>query len=230
MICHANTLADLLGDGGSFYRVEENNRMRLIGMWDSPYVRRVAISLKLMEIPFEADQVSVFRHFDAFAAINPVVKAPTLVTDDGLVLMDSTLILDHAVLLAAPGRQLMPTDLKDHARAQRILGLALAACEKAVQIVYEHNLRPTEKLHRPWLERVQGQLSAALRLLEDEMRPGGTSWLFGPRPLQPDITSAVAWRFISVMVDEIKTSAHPRLAEFSQRAEALPEFVSTPFD
>ncbi len=205
--------------------------MRLIGMWDSPYVRRVAISLKFMGIPFEADQVSVFRHFDAFAAINPVVKAPTLVTDDGLVLMDSNLILDHATLLAAPGRQLMPADLKDHARAQRILGLALAACEKSVQIVYEHNLRPAEKLHRPWLERVHGQLSAALRLLEDEMQPeGGTSWLFGPRPLQPDITSAVAWRFISAMVDEIKTSVHPRLAKFSQRAEALPEFASTPFD
>jgi glutathione S-transferase len=211
--------------------LEENNRMRLIGMWDSPYVRRVAISLKFMEIPFEADQVSVFRHFDAFAAINPVVKAPTLVTDDGLVLMDSTLILDHAALLAVPGRQLMPANLKDHARAQRILGLALAACEKAVQIVYEHNLRPAEKLHRPWLERVQGQLSAALRLLEDEMRPGdGTSWMFGPRPLQPDITSAVAWRFIIAMVDDIKNSVHPRLAEFSERAEALPEFASTPFD
>ncbi len=204
--------------------------VRLIGMWDSPYVRRVAISLKFLEIPFEADQVSVFRHFDAFAAVNPVVKAPTLVTDDGLVLMDSTLILDHAALLAAPGRQLMPMDLNGHAQAHRILGLALAACEKAVQIVYEHNLRPAEKLHRPWLERVQGQLSAALRLLEDEMRSRETPWLFGLRPLQPDITSAVAWRFINAMVDEIKSSTYPGLAEFSQRAEALPEFVSTPFD
>jgi hypothetical protein len=29
--------------------------------------------------------------------------------------------------------------------AQRVLGLALAACEKTVHIVYEHNLRPEVK-------------------------------------------------------------------------------------
>ena len=63
-------------------------------MLDSPYVRRVAISLQLLGLPFEHRSVSVFRGFDEFSRINPVVKAPTLVCDDGGVLMDSTLILD----------------------------------------------------------------------------------------------------------------------------------------
>ena len=62
--------------------------MRLIGMLDSPYVRRVAVSLKLMKLPFELEQLSVFQNYPQFEAINPVVKAPTLVTDDGAVLMD----------------------------------------------------------------------------------------------------------------------------------------------
>ena len=69
--------------------------MKLIGMLDSPYVRRVAISLKTLDIPFEHASISVFRGFEAFQAINPVVKAPTLVLDDGEVLMDSTLIIDY---------------------------------------------------------------------------------------------------------------------------------------
>ena len=68
--------------------------MRLIGMLDSPYVRRVAVSLTFMGLDFSQESVSVFRHYEAFAAINPVVKAPTLVTDAGMVLMDSTLILE----------------------------------------------------------------------------------------------------------------------------------------
>ena len=68
--------------------------MILIGMLDSPYVRRVAITLKLMGLPFEHRSVSVFRHVDEFRRINPVVKAPTFVCDDGTVLMDSTLIVD----------------------------------------------------------------------------------------------------------------------------------------
>jgi len=57
--------------------------MRLIGMLDSPYVRRVAISLTLMDVKFRHEALSVFRNWDAFAAINPVVKAPTAVTDSG---------------------------------------------------------------------------------------------------------------------------------------------------
>src|SRR5580765_3790373 len=111
--------------------------MILVGMLDSPYVRRCAVSMKLMGVPFEHRPLSVFRTFDAFAAINPVVKAPTLVCDDGTVLMDSTLILDHAEALAAPGRSLVPEGIDARLRALRVLGLALAACEKAVQIVYE---------------------------------------------------------------------------------------------
>ena len=69
--------------------------MKLIGMLDSPYVRRVAVSLQLLGLPFEHRSLSVFRQFDEFSALNPVVKAPTLIADDGTVLMDSTLILDY---------------------------------------------------------------------------------------------------------------------------------------
>ena len=69
--------------------------MQLIGMLDSPYVRRVAVSLKVLGLAFDLDQVSVFRHFDKFSGINPVVKAPSFITDDGVVLMDLGLILEH---------------------------------------------------------------------------------------------------------------------------------------
>src|SRR6201995_156341 len=119
--------------------------MRLIGMLDSPYVRRVAVSLNFMGLPYRQEQTSVFRHFDAFAAINPVVKAPTLVTDDGTVLMDSTHILLWAEHLAGPERRLQPTERKNQLRSLCASGPALAACEKTVQIVYEFNLRPAEK-------------------------------------------------------------------------------------
>ena len=204
--------------------------MRLIGMWDSPYVRRVAISLKLMGLPFEAEQLSVFRNFDAFAAINPAVKAPSLVTDEGVVLMDSTLILEHLERLAPAERRLTPTDLAAHLRSQRIICLALAACEKTVQVVYEHNLRPAEKLHAPWLERVTGQLHAAYAGLESEIADPGL-WLTGERVMQANITAAVAWTFTQFTHPELASAAdYPKLAAFTARAEALPEFASTPLE
>lgn len=69
--------------------------MQLIGMLDSPFVRRVAIALRLLDLPYEHRPLSVFRNFEAFSLFNPMVKAPTLVLDDGTVLMDSSLILDY---------------------------------------------------------------------------------------------------------------------------------------
>jgi len=202
--------------------------MRLIGMLDSPYVRRVAVSLDLLGLGFQHESVSVFRDYDRFAAINPVVKAPTLVTDEGVVLMDSSLILEHLDLLAAPERRLLPADPAVRARCQRIVGLALAACEKTVQLVYEHELRPPERRHAPWIERVQGQLGQAYRLLEAEIAEPD-AWLCGERPMQCDVTAAVAWSFTQLLrADDAPAAHYPRLAAFAARTEALPEFVARP--
>ena len=203
--------------------------MQLIGMLDSPYVRRVAVSLQLLGLPFEHRPVSVFRTFDEFHAINPVVKAPTLVCDDATVLMDSTLILEYAESLAAPGKSLMPADAAARRRALRLIGLALAACEKSVQIVYERNLRPPEKLHQPWVARVTGQLLAAYGALEAE---------FTRAPLaapdrhidQAGISSAVAWHFTQMMLPEVVRAAdYPALLQYCASAERLPAFAAAPY-
>ncbi len=207
--------------------------MQLIGMLDSPYVRRVAVSLQLLGLPFEHRSVSVFRGLAEFRLINPVVKAPTLVCDDGTVLMDSTLIVDYAEALAAAGshaarRSLMPTDLAQRRYTLRLIGLALAACEKSVQIVYEHRVRPAEKLHQPWLSRVTEQVLAAYAALESELQR---------RPLaatrtgidQAGICAAVAWHFTQQVHPEVVPAAnHPALSALSAQAEALPEFAAAP--
>ena len=202
--------------------------MQLIGMLDSPYVRRVAISLQLLRLRFEHQSISVFRGFAQFEAINPVVKAPSLVCDDGTVLMDSTLILDYADALAEPGKRLMPTKLLDRQQALRVVGLALAACEKSVQIVYEHHTRPAEKLHRPWLDRVTGQLRAACGALEAELarRPLPTT---SATMDQAGVSTAVAWRFVrQATPDAVSAMAHPLLDAYSATVEQLPEFSAAP--
>lgn len=202
--------------------------MRLIGMMDSPYVRRTAISLRLMGLEHEHEQISVFRHYDAFAAINPVVKAPTLVADDGTVLLDSQLILEYLERLAPAERRLTPVEPQDFLRSQRIIGLALAACEKSIQTYYELTLRPEDKQHLPWLERVKQQMHQAYALLEREVA-GSKGWLFGARPLQADVTAAVAWRFTNfILPNAVSEADHPFLAQLSARAEALPEFQACP--
>ena len=201
--------------------------MKLIGMLDSPYVRRAAISAKCLGITLEHRSVSVFRHFEQFQQINPVVKAPTLVLDDGEVLMDSTLIIDYLETLT--GNSLLPVEPSQRLRALRLIGLALAASEKSVQLYYERNLRPEEIQFEPWVQRVEGQLTAAYSALERELEK---------QPLKTDgsleqdgITLAVAWSFTNLVVpDQVSATQFPRIAAFTKYAEGLEVFVSTPID
>jgi glutathione S-transferase len=202
--------------------------MKLIGMLDSPYVRRVAICLKLLELEFEHRPVSVFSGFDEFRKLNSVVKAPTLILNDGQSLMDSTLILDYVTSIANPSIKPAPERAGDRVRAARLTGLALAACEKTVQIVYERNLRPAEKQHELWIDRVSTQLLAAYAELEADM-PLSTLPLDGGRLGQAGVAIAVAWRFTQMMVPKTVAAAeHPNLQSFSAFAEQTPAFESTP--
>ena len=200
--------------------------MKLVGMLDSPYVRRVAIALDLYGVDFEQKSLSVFSTFAEFATINPVVKAPTLVLDDGTVLMDSSLILDYFESLAPADKKLLPQTAAARARDLQVIGLALAACDKSVQIYYEHNLRPTEKLHEPWLERVTGQLLAAY---------GGLEKLLTNAPGQPlnqaSLSVAVAWSFSRYAVPSVvKAEDFPNVQRHTQWAERHPAFGKYPIE
>jgi glutathione S-transferase len=193
-------------------------------------VRRVAISLQLLGLRFEHRSLSVFRTFERFSELNPVVKAPTFVCDDGTVLMDSTLIVDYLEHVVAPAKALMPPHGTERQEALRLVGLAMAACEKCVQIVYEKQQRPPEKRHDPWFQRVAGQANAAFGELERacaKARP----WLQGERLNAADVAVACAWRFGQFYdAAEVPAAKYPALVAYSARAEALPEFSSTPLD
>lgn len=204
--------------------------MQLVGMLDSPYVRRVAITMKLLGLPFEHRNLSVFRDFDAFRAINPAVKAPTLVCDDGTVLMDSTLVVDYLETLVPPEKRLMPAGGDERREALRLIGLALAAADKCVTLVYERDKRPADKRHEPWFERSLGQALASFAALE-EAAGRASPWLMGERFNAADVAVAVAWRFSQFYHAELVPAwKHPMLARYSMAAEARPEFASTPLD
>jgi glutathione S-transferase len=198
--------------------------MILIGMLDSPYVRRVAIGMKVLGLEHEHRPLSVFSDFDQVQAINPAVKVPTLVTDDGQVLMDSTLILSYLEELAAHAPRIRPEPEPARLRALCQTSYALAACDKAVQIVYERRLRPQEKQHQPWLDRVQLQLHGAWRQLEASLRDGAPDCLS-----IAGITIAVAWSFARQMVPDVMAASDcPEVAALAALAERQPVFLSTP--
>jgi glutathione S-transferase len=206
--------------------------MQLIGYLDSPYVRRVAITMEFLGVAYEHRELSIWRNYDEFREITPLVKVPTLVCDDGRVLVDSWLIIDYLESQISGGVSLMPGDPEAYRNCLQHLGVAQVAMEKSVQLIYERQQRPEETRHAPWIGRVEQQLEGAARLMESAAAASavaGTAWLTGDTVTQADVTAAVAWRFMHhTSAVELDLSAYPAMEELSARAEALPEFIACP--
>lgn len=202
--------------------------MILVGMLDSPYVRRVAVSAQFLGIEYEHRPLSVFNDYNALRDLNPLVKAPTLVCEDGTLLVDSTLIIDFLTRISGNNYSLMPRDERQYRKALQLVGEALVAIEKIVQITYETMRRPPETFHEPWLNRLLEQLHSALLQLDSAVG-NDQSWLFGKAISQADITIAIAWRVSQFIVaDHVNASEFTNLVNFSARAERLPEFIACP--
>jgi glutathione S-transferase len=195
--------------------------MQLIGMLDSPYVRRVAVAMLAASVPFEHKPISLFRHIDAFRALSPMLKAPSLIVEDGSALVESGVILDYLGQRFPAVGAVRPQSLA----AFRALGAALTAMEKSVQLHYERALRgPGERSER-WRERVTGQLGAGLSALEASAPEG----FYEERLGHADIAVACAWGFAQGMIgDAVRAADYPRLGAFAARAEALPAFRAAP--
>src|SRR5512145_2937683 len=199
--------------------------MQLVGQYDSPFVRRVAISLTLLGLPFTRNTISVFGDAAEMQRINPLVRIPSLVLDEGEVLIDSAAILDHIDETVGPDRALLPPRGAERRQALRIVALATGAIDKAGAIVYERVLRPADKVYPPWIERCQGQLAGALDALE---ALPCAPWLMGERLMQPDITVAVMLGYLRFRVpDALPLGRYPGLERLSAACEALPAFVAT---
>ncbi|MBX3686371.1 MAG: glutathione S-transferase family protein [Rhodocyclaceae bacterium] len=204
--------------------------MQLIGMLDSPFVRRTFITARLLEIPFEHRPLSIFRNFSEVHSINPLVKVPILVFNDGETMVDSGLIIEYFEE-SARTRTLMPAQSAQRRRCRRLNSFGLALAEKSVQLYYEIGLRPQQLRWDEWITRQTGQLRDGAALIESEIADASDEWLCGREMCHADVTLAVAWRFSQFVLPHIlEPELHPRLAELSARAEELPAFKAAQFE
>lgn len=204
--------------------------MILIGQYDSPFVRRVGIALTLYGLPFEHRPWSTFSDAASIARFNPLLRVPTLILDDGDVLIDSHAILDHLDSLVPPEEALFPRAEPARRRALKTAFTATGLADKAVSLFYEQRLHDT--VSQSWVERCNAQIAAALASLEAEAAARAGAFWFGSRPGHADIAVAVAWRFVSDVHPALAEAArYPALAAHAARLEALPVFqaISQPF-
>jgi glutathione S-transferase len=204
--------------------------MILIGHYDSPFVRRVAIALTLYDMPFEHRAWSVFADADKIAPFNPLRRVPTLVLADGEVLIESAAILDALDEMAGEDRALIPARGVARRRVLKVCALGAGLADKAVSLVYERVLH--ERATPMWVDRCRSQMEAVLGVLEAERLAAPGPWWFGDTLTHADIMVGCVLRFVREAHEGLfDLAAWPALAAHSERCEALTVFqaVVKPF-
>jgi glutathione S-transferase len=197
--------------------------MILIGQFDSPFARRVGIALRLYGLPFEHRPWSVFSDAEKIRPYNPLTRVPTLVLDNGDVLIESHCILDYIDSLVPADRAMLPREEPARHQALKIAALAMGLAEKAVSLFYEMRLH--QEASEVWVERCRGQIAGVLAVLEGGRagRPG-EHW-FGDRIGHADIAVAVMLRHLTDSHPGLVTMENfPALAAHAARLEAMPVF------
>ena len=204
--------------------------MLLIGQFDSPFVRRVGIALRLYGLPYEHRPWSTFGDADRILPYNPLRRVPTLVLDDGEALIESGAILDHLDEMAGPAIALVARSGPERRRALKVCALAMGLADKAVSLFYERTFHP--QASQLWIDRCRAQIGDVLAALEASRAAGSSSWWLGRDIGHADIAVACALRFArDAHPDLVDLAAFPALAAHAARCEALPVFqeISQPF-
>ena len=202
---------------------ESNVSMILIGQYDSPFVRRVAIAMDLYGFAFAHRPWSTFGDAAALAPFNPLRRVPALVLEDGAVLIDSFIILDWLDEIAGPGHALIAP--RGVARRETLKTCALAAglADKAVSLLYERLLH--KEVSEVWTARCQTQIAGVLDALEAERTARRTDWWHGETIGHADIATACAIRFTREAHPGLFDPARwPVLEDHAARCEALDPF------
>lgn len=197
--------------------------MILIGQYDSSFVRRCAIAMRIYRLDFEHRPWSIFGDADAIRALNPLTRVPTLVLDNGDVLNDSYSIIDYIDSLAPHGKLLMPKLEPERHQVMSVMSLATGLADKVVALFYE--LRLHQHPSDIWMERCRKQIEATLAALETDRARRKDDFWFGDRMTHADIAVACAMQHLAASHPDIAAAANtPALAAHCEKMEAMPVF------
>ncbi len=155
---------------------------------------------------------------------------PTLLLDDGEVLVESMAILDHLDALVGPDRALIACEGKERRTVLRLCALATGLCDKMVSLVYERLLHET--VSPAWIERCEIQVAAVLDVLEAEHGARASRFWLGERMTHADIALTCAMRFLrEAHRDRFDPGRWLSLVAHADRCEELEAFraVVQPF-
>lgn len=197
--------------------------MILVGQFDSPYVRRVAVTLHHYHMPFTRNALSVFSDAKDMQKINPLVRVPSLILEGGETLVDSGAIIDHLDEMAGPARALTPAH--GPMRRQVLQGVALAsgAIDKTMAVFFERHFHTSKTISKDWEKRCLTQIEATLERLEHDC---GSPWFIDAHMTQADVSVGCMIGYMKLRLPEVfPANRYPKLHALSLHCETREEFV-----
>ncbi len=196
--------------------------IKIHGVHDSPFVRKVFIALDIKGVPYEIVPQMPFARDAEYQKLNPLGKIPTLVDDD-FVLGDSKVICRY-LEEAYPEPALYPKDLKQRAMAdwyEDLCGGPVA--EMAAGIFFQRFMRPLAFKQDPDEELIskiiEKQLPPQLDYLERQIPEDG--FVFGDF-MMADLSIISPFINAGYAGYEVDKSRWPRMAGLIERVKAVP--------
>jgi len=200
-------------------------RVRIIGNYLSPYVRKVLVFLELKGIPYEIDPIIPFMGDDRFSRVSPVRRIPVL-TDGTLTLCDSSVICQY-LEDRHPTPALYPRDVAERARARWLEEFADTRMAEVLiwQLFNQVAIRPfvwgEETDHAIVARTLAEDIPGVLDYLETELPAEGFTF----RELSiADIAIACFFRTAAFARFRIDAGQWPHTADLVQRVLATEAF------
>jgi glutathione S-transferase len=202
------------------------DRVRLIGSYLSPYVRKVLVVLGIKGLAYEIDPIVPFMGDDRFSAVSPVRRVPVL-QDDRVTLADSSVICQY-LEDRHPHPPLYPDDVADRARARWLEEFADTRMGEVFiwRLFNQVVIKPYvwgEKTDRQVLARtLTEEVPQVLDYLERELPADG--FLFGRLSIA-DVSIACFFRNAAFAGFTVDAGRWPRTAAFVERVLGLEAFL-----
>lgn len=187
----------------------------------SPYVRKVVAVAILKGLDDRIEKVRAKDVGVDIGTLNPLGKVPTLTTDDGQTLIESSLICQYLDEIGR-GPKLYGETAAARRRMLQIEAIGHGVLDAAVACRMEVREHPPEKRSAAWLDRQSEKVVrglAAIETLLDEI---------GPNLGIPHVTFACMLFFADQhKVLETWRERYPNLADWYARTRAHPALVKT---
>ena len=188
----------------------------------SSFCHKVLVALYELDLPFERHVLDLGDATvrDAFHRLWPTGKMPVL-EDDGRVVAESSIIIEHLGLRHAPARSLLPVDPEEALEVRlwdRLMDLYVM---HPMQAVIADRLRAEPDRDALAVAEAKRRLSMAYGMLEKRLE--GRDWLAGGAFSMADCAAAPSLFFAATLLPF--PASHCGLAAYLDRLMARPSFA-----